>query len=49
MREQLGLLKVTVVQGKKLVIRDFRTSDPYVVVKLGNQVILGSIILVSMQ
>ncbi|XP_011040154.1 PREDICTED: probable ADP-ribosylation factor GTPase-activating protein AGD13 [Populus euphratica] len=37
MREQLGLLKVTVVQRKKLVIRDFKTSDPYVVVKLGNQ------------
>ena len=49
MREQLGLLKVTVVRGKKLVIRDFMTSDPYVVVKLDNQVILGSIILVSMQ
>ncbi|KAF9664359.1 hypothetical protein SADUNF_Sadunf16G0010300 [Salix dunnii] len=37
MGEQLGLLKVTVVKGRKLVIRDFRTSDPYVVVKLGNQ------------
>uniref|UniRef100_A0A6N2KA28 C2 domain-containing protein n=1 Tax=Salix viminalis TaxID=40686 RepID=A0A6N2KA28_SALVM len=37
MGEQLGLLKVTVVKGIKLVIRDFRTSDPYVVVKLGNQ------------
>ncbi|OAY41223.1 protein C2-DOMAIN ABA-RELATED 11 [Manihot esculenta] len=37
MGEQLGLLKVTVVQGKKLVIRDFKSSDPYVVVKLGNQ------------
>ena len=49
MGEQLGLLKVTVVKGRKLVIRDFKTSDPYVVVKLGNQVILGSIILVSMQ
>ncbi|XP_043805173.1 protein C2-DOMAIN ABA-RELATED 11-like isoform X2 [Manihot esculenta] len=37
MGEQVGLLKVTVVQGKKLVIRDFKSSDPYVVVKLGNQ------------
>ncbi|KAB5519034.1 hypothetical protein DKX38_023353 [Salix brachista] len=37
MGEQLGLLKVTVVKGRKLVIRDFKTSDPYVVVKLGNQ------------
>ncbi|KAA8519228.1 hypothetical protein F0562_013484 [Nyssa sinensis] len=31
------MLKVTVVQGKKLVVRDFKSSDPYVVVKLGNQ------------
>ncbi|KAL6220267.1 hypothetical protein ACLB2K_008023 [Fragaria x ananassa] len=35
--DPLGLLKVTVVQGKRLVIRDFKSSDPYVVVKLGNQ------------
>jgi len=38
MDEQLRLLKVIVVQGKRLVIRDFKSSDPYVVVKLGNQV-----------
>ncbi|KAI5583293.1 hypothetical protein POPTR_006G004600v4 [Populus trichocarpa] len=37
MGEQLGLLKVTVVLGRRLVIRDFKTSDPYVVLKLGNQ------------
>ncbi|KAG2407078.1 Protein C2-DOMAIN ABA-RELATED 11 [Vigna angularis] len=37
MDEQLRLLKVIVVQGKRLVIRDFKSSDPYVVVKLGNQ------------
>ncbi|KAI4298832.1 hypothetical protein L6164_032349 [Bauhinia variegata] len=37
MGEQLGQLKVIVEQGKRLVIRDFKTSDPYVVVKLGNQ------------
>lgn len=37
--EPLGLLKVLVIQGKKLVIRDFKSSDPYVIVKLGNQVI----------
>ncbi|KAI4296061.1 hypothetical protein L6164_036051 [Bauhinia variegata] len=34
---ELGQLKVVVVQGKRLVIRDFKSSDPYVVVKLGNQ------------
>ncbi|XP_044495769.1 protein C2-DOMAIN ABA-RELATED 11-like [Mangifera indica] len=33
----MGQLKVTVVQGKRLVIRDFKSSDPYVIVKLGNQ------------
>ncbi|KAI3440234.1 uncharacterized protein J3R85_003856 [Psidium guajava] len=37
MGERLGLLKVTVVRGKGLVIRDFKSSDPYVVAKLGNQ------------
>ncbi|KAG5039149.1 hypothetical protein AAZX31_07G249500 [Glycine max] len=37
MDEQLKILKVIVVQGKRLVIRDFKSSDPYVVVKLGNQ------------
>ncbi|GKV18814.1 hypothetical protein SLEP1_g29147 [Rubroshorea leprosula] len=39
MGEPLGMLKVVVVQGKRLAIRDFKTSDPYVIVKLGNQVI----------
>lgn len=38
MGEQLRVLKVIVVQGKRLVIRDFKSSDPYVVLKLGNQV-----------
>ncbi|XP_016475989.1 protein C2-DOMAIN ABA-RELATED 11-like [Nicotiana tabacum] len=37
MGDKLGQIKVTVVQGKRLVIRDFRTSDPYVILKLGNQ------------
>ncbi|XP_077237602.1 calcium-dependent lipid-binding (CaLB domain) family protein [Tasmannia lanceolata] len=37
MGEAVGLLKVTVLQGKRLVIRDFTSSDPYVVIKLGNQ------------
>ncbi|XP_015940500.1 protein C2-DOMAIN ABA-RELATED 11 isoform X1 [Arachis duranensis] len=37
MGEGLRLLKITVVRGKTLVIRDFKSSDPYVVVKLGNQ------------
>ncbi|CAK9156796.1 unnamed protein product [Ilex paraguariensis] len=37
MAETMGLLKVTVVQGKRLVVRDFKTSDPYVILKMGNQ------------
>ncbi|KAL9455538.1 hypothetical protein AB3S75_004874 [Citrus x aurantiifolia] len=37
MRQPFGQLKVTVVQGKRLVIRDFKSSDPYVVLKLGTQ------------
>lgn len=40
MGESPGLLKVMVVKGKRLVIRDFKSSDPYVVVKLGSQVVL---------
>lgn len=40
MGESLGLLKIVVVQGRRLVIRDFKSSDPYVVVKLGSQVML---------
>ncbi|WZZ02088.1 hypothetical protein YC2023_074416 [Brassica napus] len=37
MGEPLGLLQVTVIRGKKLVIRDFKSSDPYVIVKLGTE------------
>ncbi|XP_008783032.1 LOW QUALITY PROTEIN: protein C2-DOMAIN ABA-RELATED 11 [Phoenix dactylifera] len=37
MEENAGLLKVTIVQGRKLAIRDFTSSDPYVVVRVGNQ------------
>ncbi|XP_031479507.1 protein C2-DOMAIN ABA-RELATED 11-like [Nymphaea colorata] len=37
MGETIGILKVIVVQGKRLVIRDFTSSDPYVILKLDNQ------------
>ncbi|CAN6448386.1 unnamed protein product [Victoria cruziana] len=37
MGEKIGVLKVIVVQGKRLVIRDFTSSDPYVILKLENQ------------
>lgn len=39
MGEPLGLVKVIVVQGKRLAVRDFKSSDPYVILKLGNQVL----------
>ncbi|KAM7271529.1 hypothetical protein ACFE04_030743 [Oxalis oulophora] len=32
-----SILKVSVVKGKNLAIRDFKSSDPYVIVKLGHQ------------
>ncbi|KAK4772294.1 hypothetical protein SAY86_014069 [Trapa natans] len=44
MGETLGQLKVTVVRGKKLVIRDFKSSDPYVILKLGNQTVKTKVI-----
>ncbi|CAI9087110.1 OLC1v1021101C4 [Oldenlandia corymbosa var. corymbosa] len=37
MGEAVGQIKVVVVRGKKLVIRDLKSSDPYVILKLGNQ------------
>ncbi|CDP04538.1 unnamed protein product [Coffea canephora] len=37
MGEAMGQIKVEVVHGKRLVIRDFKSSDPYVLLKLGNQ------------
>jgi len=40
----VGLLKVTVVQGRRLVVRDFKTSDPYVILKLGNQKVKTKVI-----
>lgn len=40
MVEFVGLIKVNVVRGIDLVIRDVRSSDPYVMLCLGNQVSL---------
>jgi hypothetical protein len=34
----LGLVKVRVVRGVNLAIRDLCSSDPYVVVRMGKQV-----------
>lgn len=38
MVEFMGLLKVKVVKGVNLAVRDMLSSDPYVVLTLGQQV-----------
>ncbi|CAJ2677257.1 ADP-ribosylation factor GTPase-activating protein AGD12-like [Trifolium pratense] len=42
--EFIGTLKVKVVQGTNLAIRDMMTSDPYVVLKLGEQTVQTTVI-----
>ncbi|KAJ4730472.1 Calcium-dependent ARF-type GTPase activating protein family [Rhynchospora pubera] len=37
MIEFIGILKIKVIKGTNLAIRDFRTSDPYVILTLGQQ------------
>ncbi|KAL3529138.1 hypothetical protein ACH5RR_008460 [Cinchona calisaya] len=37
MENSLGLLRIRVKRGVNLAVRDVRTSDPYVVVKMGHQ------------
>lgn len=37
MEQGAGFLKVIIVEGNDLAIRDFKSSDPYVVAKLGKQ------------
>lgn len=34
----VGLVKVRVVRGVNLAVRDLRSSDPYVIVRMGKQV-----------
>lgn len=40
MVEFIGILKVKVIRGTKLAVRDMLSSDPYVVLNLGQQVFL---------
>jgi len=40
MVEFIGLLKVTIKKGTNMAIRDMMSSDPYVVLTLGQQVII---------
>ncbi|CAN6445656.1 unnamed protein product [Victoria cruziana] len=39
MDDILGLLGVHVIRGVNLAVRDIKTSDPYVVVRMGNQML----------
>lgn len=38
MVEFIGMLKIKVIKGTNLAVRDVRSSDPYVVLMLGKQV-----------
>ncbi|RDX92227.1 putative ADP-ribosylation factor GTPase-activating protein AGD13, partial [Mucuna pruriens] len=44
MVEFIGLLKVKVIKGTNLAIRDIKSSDPYVVLNLGQQTVQTTII-----
>nr|XP_027191403.1 ADP-ribosylation factor GTPase-activating protein AGD12-like isoform X2 [Cicer arietinum]XP_027191404.1 ADP-ribosylation factor GTPase-activating protein AGD12-like isoform X2 [Cicer arietinum] len=44
MVEFMGMLKVKVVNGTNLAIRDMMSSDPYVVLKLGQQTVQTAVI-----
>ncbi|GMI77445.1 ARF-GAP domain 12 [Hibiscus trionum] len=44
MVEFIGLLKVTVLRGANLAVRDMMTSDPYVVLTLGQQTIQTAVV-----
>lgn len=39
METTLGLLRVRIIRGVNLAVRDVRSSDPYVVLKIGKQVL----------
>lgn len=47
MVEFIGLLKVKVIRGTNLAIRDMMTSDPYVILTLGQQVSILSLLLIT--
>lgn len=45
----LGILRVRVKRGVNLAVRDVSSSDPYVVLKLGRQVLSFSLPLLNFQ
>ena len=44
MEDLMGLLRVRIKRGVNLAVRDVRSSDPYVVVKMGAQVFFLSFV-----
>ncbi|KOM53161.1 hypothetical protein LR48_Vigan09g182000 [Vigna angularis] len=44
MVEFIGLLKVKVIKGTNLAIRDIKSSDPYVILSLGQQTVQTSVV-----
>ncbi|WMV14832.1 hypothetical protein MTR67_008217 [Solanum verrucosum] len=44
MENQLGLLRVRIIRGINLAIRDLRSSDPYVVVTMGKQKLMTRVV-----
>ncbi|VFQ89177.1 unnamed protein product [Cuscuta campestris] len=42
--EFLGLLKIHVCRGINLAVRDTRSSDPYVVITMGNQKVKSPVV-----
>ena len=42
MVEFMGLLKVKVIKGTNLAVRDMKSSDPFITVTLGQQVSISS-------
>lgn len=47
MIEFIGILNVKVIGGTNLAIRDMSSSDPYVVLTLGQQVILVVFVIIN--
>jgi hypothetical protein len=43
----VGLVRVRVLRGVNLAIRDLRSSDPYVVIRMGKQVGLSHLLLLG--
>jgi stromal membrane-associated protein len=39
MVEFVGLIKIDIIRGTNLAIRDVMSSDPYVIINLGHQVV----------